>query len=189
MSTASQSEIRRRALIARRDLDVEVRSLASRRIATTFLNSHYFYRAARIGCYISMPDEVATSDMFARAWLASKRIYCPVVASRRRLRFVEVTRESRLERSKFGLFEPVDGDEILPLELDVVIVPVVAFDGAGHRIGMGGGYYDTTFSALGRCRNSLHPKLVGVAFNCQKVPKIKANPWDIALSDVLTEAS
>ena len=80
------------------------------------------------------------------------------------------------------------GDEIDPLELDTVVVPMVAFDDAHQRIGMGGGYYDTTFSALRRPRAPRRPKLVGVAFECQKVRKIKANPWDIAVCEVLTEA-
>ncbi len=135
-----------------------------------------------------MPDEVATDDILSRAWSASKHVYCPVVDARaRRLRFVEVTRESPLKRSDFGLLEPIDGEEIEPLNLDVVITPLVAFDSAGSRIGMGGGYYDRTFAVLRQRTNWLHPKLTGVAFSCQKVRKIKANPWDIGLWKVITE--
>ncbi len=189
MSARTQSEQRRSALRARRGLEEQVRLRASRRISDIFLHSHHFYSARRIGCYFSTPDEVDTSAILARAWQASKQIYCPVVVGGRQLRFVAVTRESRLQRSNFGLLEPVEGDEIRPLDLDVVVVPVVAFDGTGRRIGMGGGYYDRTFRALANRREWLHPKLVGVAFDCQKVPKIKANPWDIALSEVLTESS
>ena len=189
MSARTQRDQRKSALRARRELAERARLNASRRICDSFLRSRFFYSARRIGCYISMPDEVDTSDILARAWLASKEIYCPVVVPGQSLRFVAVTRESRLERSDFGLLEPVDGDEILPLDLDVVVVPVVAFDETGRRIGMGGGYYDRTFRALANRREWLHPKLVGVAFDCQKVPKIKANPWDIGLHEVLTESS
>jgi 5-formyltetrahydrofolate cyclo-ligase len=189
MSARTQREQRKSALRARRELAEQARLQASRRICHRFLNSRYFYSAQQIGCYISMPDEVDTSDILARAWQASKQIYCPVVVAGESLRFVALTRESRLVRSGFGLLEPVNGEEILPLDLDVVVVPVVAFDETGRRIGMGGGYYDRTFRALANRRGWMHPKLVGVAFDCQKVPKIKANPWDIALSAVLTESS
>ena len=65
--------------------------------------------------------------------------------------------------------------------LDVVITPLVAFDEYGHRIGMGGGYFDRTFSFLGNRQSWFHPKLVGLAFACQKVEKIQPNPWDIRL--------
>lgn len=188
MAPETQSELRAAALHARRSLDAEARDEATQRIVGHFLRSAFFFKASAIGCFLSMPDEVGTSALIARAWSAKKRIYCPVVAAGRRLRFVEVTRNSALRRSGFGLLEPIDGDEIDPLTLDVVVTPVVAFDADGHRIGMGGGYYDRTFAELRNRRTWLHPKLVGVAFSCQKVQKIKANPWDIALHTILTES-
>lgn len=135
-----------------------------------------------------MDDEVDVLPIISRCWAASKRVFLPVTSPGRQLRFVEVLRKTSLRRSDFGLLEPVAGDEIDPLELDTVVVPMVAFDDAHQRIGMGGGYYDTTFSALRRPRAPRRPKLVGVAFECQKVRKIKANPWDIAVCEVLTEA-
>lgn len=187
MSVPAQHEQRAAALRARRSLDAATRDAASRRIAAHFLRSSLFHAASSIGCFVSMPDEVDTTEILARAWSAGKRIYCPVVARRRRLRFVEVTRETTLVRRGFGLLEPEAGAEIEPLELDVVVVPLTAFDPYRHRIGMGGGYYDCTFAALRKRRTWLKPKLVGVAFECQKVPKIKANSWDVPLFEVITE--
>ncbi len=188
MSTGPQREQRAAALRTRRRLSPDFRDSASRQIAEKFLRSRHFFSASRIGCYFAMPDEVATDDILSRAWSASKSIYCPVVDDRAgRLRFVEVARGSTLRRSTFGLLEPTDGEEIDPLDLDVVITPLVAFDSAGSRIGMGGGYYDRTFAALRRRTNWTHPKLTGLAFSCQEVRKIKANPWDIGLWKVITE--
>jgi 5-formyltetrahydrofolate cyclo-ligase len=186
VTSTSQNEQRRAGLAARRALDDAERNTASQRVTSRFLRSSYFYSARDIACYFSMWDEVETGAIVARAWQASKRVWCPVVADQRRLRFVAVTRETRLVSSAFGLLEPDAGPVIDPLDLDVVVIPLVAFDTHRHRIGMGGGYYDCTFARLNRCSAWRRPKLVGLAFECQKVRKIKANPWDIELDAVIT---
>ncbi len=136
-----------------------------------------------------MRDEVDTSMIFDRAWRAGKSIYAPVTGRRRQLSFVAVERKTRLVRSAFGLWEPISGERISPRKLDLVVTPLVAFDAAGHRIGMGSGYYDATFSHLGHRRHWLRTKLVGLAFNCQKIEKIAPNPWDIRLYRVITESA
>jgi 5-formyltetrahydrofolate cyclo-ligase len=84
---------------------------------------------------------------------------------------------------------PISGEEIAARKLDLVLTPLVAFDKNCQRIGMGGGYYDRTFSFLRARQQLLKPKLVGLAFACQQVPEIPANPWDIRLYSVITESS
>ena len=74
-------------------------------------------------------------------------------------------------------------------ELDVVITPLVAFDGEMNRIGMGGGCFDRTFAFLKRRKVYLRPKLIGVAFACQQIEKVNANPWDIRLFQIITDLS
>ena len=135
-----------------------------------------------------MPDEVDTSLIFERAWRAGKSIFAPVVADKRQLRFVRVERATRLEKSRLGLWEPVSGAEISKKDLDTILTPLVVFDPHWHRIGMGGGYYDRAFSFLKHKRRWLRPKLVGLAFDCQKVEKILPNPWDIRLYRVFNES-
>lgn len=116
-----------------------------------------------------------------------KRVFVPVIEKKRNLFFRELSPTGALERNIFGIYEPECGNRIDSRCLDVVITPVVAFDSSRHRIGMGGGYFDRTFSYLKFRKHFFHPKLVGVAFACQKVKKIPANPWDIRLSAVVTE--
>jgi 5-formyltetrahydrofolate cyclo-ligase len=186
---SSQQELRRQALSQRAALTTEQRMLYSGIIASRFHRSAEFFSAQSIACFISVGDEVDTSMIFERAWTANKQIFAPVVGPHGMMRFIEVTRNSELKKSAYGLWEPVSGEEILPTRVDVVVTPVVAFDSTGHRIGVGGGYYDRTFTSLQRQKSWRHPKLVGFAFNCQKVEKIRPNPWDIPLYRVLTEAS
>lgn len=181
--------IRRKAREARRSLSAEQRRKASARIAAAVVHSHFFRRSRLIACYLPMPEEVDTWPIIERAWRMKKRIFAPMLAPERLLRFREVRRDTTLVTTGFGLQEPVLGDELGARELDLVITPLVAFDDSASRIGMAGGYYDRTFSFL-RGRNSLlRPKLVGVAFACQHVEKIPLNPWDIRLYRVITERS
>ena len=185
----SIAELRKLARGNRRGLDSRYRHLAAARIQRQFLQSNPFFAARRIACYIAMPDEVDTGLIFERAWRAGKAIYAPVVDDPQRMRFIRVERNTLLRKSRFGIWEPVSGAEVPATDIDVVVAPVVAFDGMCNRIGMGGGHYDRTFSFLNRPRTWLRPKLVGLAFACQKVEKIAANPWDIRLYRVISDAT
>lgn len=180
--------LRRRGRDARRSLDPETRRVASERIAAKLAAAHFFRRSRRIGCYLPMPEEVDTWPLIERAWRRDQRIFAPICGRERLLTFREVRPDTTLVTTDFGLQEPLGSDEVTARELDLVITPLVAFDDARSRIGMAGGYYDRTFSFL-RGRTSLvRPKLVGVAFACQRVGKIPLNPWDIGVWRVITEA-
>ena len=182
-------ELRRQYLKARNNLDAVDRDGASELIAEKVMRAAFFQRSRRIGCYLSLTAEVDTWRIIARAWRMKKRIFAPVTRKNRLLEFREVTPESDLVRDDYGLLMPETGDVIAARKLDLVLTPLVAFDRDGQRIGMGGGYYDRTFSFLRERRQLLKPKLVGLAFACQQAPEIPANPWDIRLYRVITESS
>lgn len=187
MNSPSKDTLRKSAKQRRHALDDETRARLSRNIANQFLQSNYFLSSSTLGCYLSSNDEVDTNAIFERAWRAKKRIFAPVVDEGHKMRFVEIRRESRLTTNRFGIWEPISGDEISASELDVVVTPVVAFDENRNRIGMGGGYYDRYFSMQRENRDWMRPKLVGLAFNCQRVDKIAPNRWDIRLSRIFVE--
>jgi 5-formyltetrahydrofolate cyclo-ligase len=180
--------LRRDRLRARTELHPDERDRASDVITERVIRSAFFQRSRLIGCYLSLPAEVDTWRIISRAWRMKKRIFAPVTARNRMLVFRELTPESDLVRDDFGLTMPISGEEIAARKLDLVLTPLVAFDKNCQRIGMGGGYYDRTFSFLRGRRQLLKPKLVGLAFACQEVPPIAANPWDIRLFSVITES-
>ena len=180
---------RKAALLARRSLDPETRTHLSLKICRRFLRSHLFFSSQRIACYLSTDDEVDTSIIFDRAWSARKEIYAPVITMGDDMAFARISRNTRLERNHFGIWEPISEAFISPRDLDVVVTPLSSFDDDGNRIGMGGGYFDRCFYFLRHTRSWQRPKLAGLAFECQKARKIKANPWDIRLYKVITEAS
>jgi len=116
-----------------------------------------------------------------------KRVFVPTIQKNSKLEFVEFLSDTKTSPNEFSLQEPVDGVKIDSRNLDVVFTPLVAFDSQKNRIGMGGGYYDRTFSFLQEDRLALKPKLIGLSFDCQRVENIVASPWDIPLFDVITE--
>ena len=164
------------------------RARASRRITDQFLNSRYFLSSTTIACYVSTWEEVDTSPIIERAWCAKKRVFAPVIDGRGGMIFRQISPDTRLERNYFGLWEPVTGALIAAPKIDLVLTPLVAFDTSRNRIGMGGGYFDRCFAFLRHRRSWLHPKLIGLAFDCQRVEKIQTNPWDIPLYRIVTES-
>ncbi len=187
MTNLSAKQLRQCGKNARQELNDEIHARYSMNICRRFLSSSLFFRSKTIACYLSIDSEVDTSLIFERAWRAEKQIFVPVIDDTSEMRFVQIKRNTRLERNRYGIWEPVSGTDISSKTLDVVVTPLVAFDKNLNRIGMGGGYFDRSFYYLKCKRQWFRPKLAGVAFECQKVEKISPNPWDIPLYRVFTE--
>jgi len=179
--------LRRRGRQARRALTPAERDALSLEISARVAALPVFRRAAFIGCYLPAAEEVNTWPVIERAWRMNKRIFVPVLEKQRRMRFVELLPRSTLEPNPFGLLEPRNGKSVAAWRLDLVLVPLVAFDTSNNRIGMGGGYYDRAFSFLAGRDRFHRPKLVGLGFACQQVGAITASPWDIPLFAVCSE--
>ena len=188
MSARSDRELRRLYLDRRRSLDDNTRQAASREISGRVIRSRDFARARRIAVYLSLEDEVNVDLVIRAAWRSGKAVYAPCLGPERSMSFREFHEQSPVVRSALGIPEPAGGPSIPARELDLVIVPLVAFDAAMHRIGMGGGYYDRCFAFTRHRHKSLPPRLLGVAFSCQRVARIDAAPWDIPLSRVVCDS-
>jgi 5-formyltetrahydrofolate cyclo-ligase len=183
----AQGQLRKRSLAARTAMTPQEREEASAKITESVVRSAWFRRARLIACYLPMQDEVDTWMLIARAWRMKKRVFAPVIEKNFTMTFCEVTPKTDLLYNRYGLPEPREGDVIDVRSLDLVMTPLVAFDADCNRIGMGGGYFDRTFSFLRMRQHLFHPKLIGLAFACQEVEKVAANPWDIRLFRVIDE--
>ena len=179
------SQLRDAAKIARANMSG--REAASSKIASNVTRSREFLASKTIACYLPMQNEVDTSIIFLRSWRAKKRIFAPVMNSKGAMTFREIRPNTPLVKNRFGILEPAAGAIISAKAIDVVITPLVAFDDQCNRIGMGGGYFDRCFAFLKYRHHWLRPKLIGVAFQCQKAKQILPNPWDIRLFRVITE--
>jgi len=180
-------DFRKKALGARREMSAEKRARASEIICKKVTSSREFLSASLIACYLPMHDEVDTRLIIEHAWRANKRIFVPITRNNGEMFFREIRPDTTLQRNQMSIWEPQSGDFISPRELQLVITPTVAFDTYGHRIGMGGGYYDRCFSFLRHRKYWIKPKLAGVAFKCQEIEEITPNTWDIRLYRMFIE--
>ena len=181
-------ELRATALRARREMHPDMRARASAIICRRAIRSREFLASRFIGCFLPMEFEVDTRGIIERAWRAKKRIFIPVLRAQYKMSFREIRPETTLKRNWLGIWEPTSGDFVSSRNLDIVITPTVAYDHENNRIGMGSGYFDRCFSFLRHRKHWFRPKLVGVAFACQKVEKITPNAWDIRLYRVISDA-
>ena len=94
-----------------------------------------------IATYLSMSYEVSTAAFIKQAQLEGKRVLVPKTYGQGRMIFVDYD-ESRLQKSSFGLMEPISEEAVDKTEIDLIHVPGVVFNSKGFRIGYGGGYYD-----------------------------------------------
>ena len=111
------------------------------------------------------------------------RLCLPVVLDRETIVFRDLVRGAELVDTGFGTAGP--GPEAEVLDPELLLVPLSAFDAAGNRIGYGAGHYDR---AIARLRaKGMRPRLVGIAFSCQEVEEVPAEPHDVPLDAILTE--
>ncbi|MGI9204646.1 MAG: 5-formyltetrahydrofolate cyclo-ligase [Woeseiaceae bacterium] len=189
MPQKSQQQLRSDGKENRELMSSSARAAASQKISEIVCNSPWFRSSETIACYLPFAGEVDTWRTIDRALRMKKRVFAPIIEKNFCMRFREITAATVLQTNNLGLTEPENGIFAHPRTLDVVITPVVAFDSRYNRVGMGGGYFDRTFAFLRHRKTYFHPKLIGVAFDCQKVREIPANPWDIRLFSVITESS
>ncbi len=145
-------------------------------------------RAKNIGCYIGVNGEASCVEFMRNAYTRKKRIFVPVLR-KNNMEFYRLFPDSELQNNQFNIPEPVPTEQnLMPAQnLNVILVPLLAFDLSGNRLGMGGGYYDKLLSFTKRRDKFRRPLLVGMAYDFQKIDKIVANHWDIPMHIVATE--
>ena len=188
----SPREARRHLRALRRDLPDDERQAAAHAIRRTLERLRVWRPGRRVAVFLGMPDEVDLRPSFATAWRRGVRLYVPRILSLRRgaMTFVPYERASRLQPNWFGIDEPEvpSSRRVHALHLDTILVPLVGFDAACHRLGMGAGFYDRAMQRRGRGRAPFRrPRLIGVAYEVQRVERIEPAPWDVVLDMVVTE--
>jgi 5-formyltetrahydrofolate cyclo-ligase len=186
---APKSELRRRIRQQRLDLPARVRAMAARRVVTTMTRLPWFRQARRVAFYLPHRGELDLRGLPLRR--PDKQYFLPLLPARHGLPlwFAPLRPGTPLRRNRYGILEPaVPRHEWLrAARLDLVMVPLVAFDRRGGRLGMGGGYYDATLAFLQQRDRWLRPRIVGVAYAVQEIETLPLDPWDVPMMAIVTE--
>ena len=173
--------IRERLLAARRHCSAETCLHLSLSIQDRLLGSELYRQARSVGLYCPIQNEVHTELLARRCLADAKQLVCPRVAGKQ-LDFVAVESLAELTPGAFGVLEPC-GARLVPITaIDLLVVPGVAFDLPGHRLGYGKGYYDQT---LAGCRLEL--ERVGLAYEFQLVDRLPVDGHDCRVTGLVTE--
>jgi len=187
----STASLRRSLRTARRSLSAAEQRRHAFRIARTIARHPAFLRARRIAAYWPTDGEMDPLPLLHLANARHKRCLLPVLRAhpKKKLWFADYRPGGPLKKNVYGIPEPrMRNRRIrLPFALDLLLLPLVAFDSECNRVGMGGGYYDRTLAYLRHREHWRRPLLVGVAHECQRVNRLEANPWDVPLDLVVTE--
>ncbi|MDB4307686.1 5-formyltetrahydrofolate cyclo-ligase [Gammaproteobacteria bacterium] len=186
---ASESQDLRQKLKAQRHaLSAQYVAAASNNIAEKFWHSPIIKHAESIAIYQATAGEVDCHPLVKIAWARNLRVFAPILAGKQ-LKFAPLNSDSELTKNRFEILEPVYTNDTLiePMNLDIVIVPLLAFDTSLNRLGMGAGYYDRTFAFSKQQSGQPQPLLVGIGYSFQQVAALEAQPWDVPMHVVITE--
>jgi 5-formyltetrahydrofolate cyclo-ligase len=175
-------------LASRKQLSPETIASASLAISDRLWRLPLMSRSRRIAAYYSVGGEVDCQFAIQTAWDRGRHVFLPALHGQE-LVFVPYLPDSDFLRNQHGIPEPISPKGVFfrPREMDVVFAPLVAFDTDGNRVGMGSGYYDRSFRFMRHRKHWTRPHLLGLAYEFQKVPQLKACSWDVPLHSAVTE--
>ena len=185
---AARSKLRAELRAQRRALTPAARAHAAQLVARHIDRKLGLRAGDRVALYCTLRDELDTAPLFALVRRRGWRLYVPRVERARHgrtMRFVEAGGRERVNR--LGIREPQTPRTIGARWLDLVLVPLVGFDAHGMRLGMGAGFYDRAFAYRRWRRAWRGPRLIGVGYAFQQVPRILPAQHDVHLDAVVTE--
>ncbi|AKJ97012.1 5-formyltetrahydrofolate cyclo-ligase [Pseudomonas chlororaphis] len=150
-----------------------------------------FRRARHIALYLPNDGEIDPRLLLRAAQRRGKATYLPVLSPwpRTKMVFQRIRPGEQLHPNRFRILEPrIDiARQRKVWALDLVLLPLVGFDDAGGRLGMGGGFYDRSLAYLARRRQWRKPTLLGLAHECQKVDRLAQASWDVPLQGTVSD--
>ena len=188
----ARSDHRKQLRARRRSLTESERLERSASLCSELARQPLFRTSKRIAAYLPADGEVETKSLVELAWNMGKQVYLPVLIPYRanRLWFARYEPDTQLVKNRFGIAEPtiIHRQCIAPYTLDLVLAPLVGFDHNGHRLGMGGGFYDRSFAYLLHRKHWRKPHLIGLAYDFQQLTRLPSQPWDVPLTAVATDS-
>lgn len=186
-----RQQLRQKIRTARQALTQQQQKLAAEQLCLKLTKQAVVQNAKNIAAYLPTDGEISPLPFINWAYANNKKIFVPVLhpLKHKQLWFVELKSGSPMKTNKYGILEPDHRlNRVQPLHsLDIVLLPLVAFDRTGARLGMGGGYYDRTFAYRKQLSPFERPKLIGITHQLQQVDSLPTESWDIPLSAIVTD--
>ena len=181
---ALRADMRRRRRALTRAERVRLAKSLARQLGATLLRR----RARRVACYLCNDGEMDLGPVMSLLRSQGRQVLLPTLHGEG-LWFFPFDEQTPLAANRFGIAEPdvPAHTRCRARDLDLVLMPLVAFDPEGNRLGMGGGYYDRTFSYLKSRIIWKKPLLIGIAYEFQRLQSIPPQTWDVPLHGVATE--
>lgn len=191
MNLPTKSAVRSTILAKRRSLTYDEIHHASQEACERLISTSLWEESEHIAFYIAHDGEIDPTPLLDLAISQNKMCYLPALATNdlKHLVMVRYELEDILIKNRYGIPEPLQHEHkiIAPENLELVLVPLVAFDTTGTRLGMGVGYYDRTFGFLNEPNQTRHPQLVGFAYDFQQQDHLERDAWDVRLDWIVTD--
>ncbi|MDG2090523.1 MAG: 5-formyltetrahydrofolate cyclo-ligase [Gammaproteobacteria bacterium] len=180
----------------RRSLSPEQQFLAAENLLEHIFEDDDFKNASNIAFYQAFDGEINPSSALQAALKQGKHIFLPIISpTNSSLTFVEYQTKSSLTKNAYGILEPelYPNNALAPEHIDIIFMPLVAFDLNGTRLGMGKGYYDRSLAFIleKKSEKSLSsikiPNLIGLGHECQRVEHLERAEWDVPLDKIITD--
>ncbi|WP_343861623.1 5-formyltetrahydrofolate cyclo-ligase [Aliiglaciecola litoralis] len=192
----SKQQLRSYYRQARRSLSNSEQQQAEAKLLEQLLSSGTLDNQRHIAVYLSQDGEISCQALINWCWHNKVHTYLPVLNPHKAgyLLFLPYTKETKMKNNQYQILEPVfDPQSAIDLDaLSLMLMPLVAFDLAGNRLGMGGGFYDRTLSqklAKNSPSTRPFPLLCGVAHDCQQAQRIETQSWDVPVDKIITPST
>lgn len=183
-----RGKLRQELRKSRNTLTSEEQRIASSMLADQLKSLSWFTGARRIGAYLANDGEPDLSEVIAYCQSSDIAVSLPVLhpLTHKHLLFLDYHANTPMRLNRFNIAEPHLAAQSIRLmdEHDIILMPLVGFDAAGNRLGMGGGFYDRTLAHYRE--NPRRPRLAGIAHSCQQVDELPVAPWDVPCDIIIT---
>jgi 5-formyltetrahydrofolate cyclo-ligase len=175
-----KEKIRERNLISQNEMDQ-----VEKKTASLFMDMFSELKIKKVSIYIPVHNEVPTKRIIQLIIGSKTECYLPVIdqdLNNKKMKFAEFNHETALVKNKFNISEPISRTFENVSQLELVVMPLVAFDNEGFRLGMGKGYYDFTF---GSSEINRKPLFWGLSYDFQKTDSCYPEEHDLKMEAVI----
>jgi len=179
-----KKELRQQARTMRQNLTEEQVQEADLNLAQQYKQYFCGQTIITAGIYLQNDNELGTDHLINNLFKSGCKIYLPVISdySNHQMEFFRYQQNTPMHNNRFGIPEPINEEKISVDLLDIIFLPLTAFDLQGNRLGMGGGFYDRALAEVSDSK----PILVGLAYDFQEFPACPVERFDHSIQMIMT---